>query len=280
VPKIVAAEQGTPAVLPGAFRLSVKGPENQSPAIHAVDAPFLLIGRARGCGLRLDHPSISRRHLYLQATLGRIYWVDLSSRNGTRRPDGKRNADWLRQDQPIHVGPYEVRLAAAEGLGEEREDLPEGFSPLDRYAGQFGPLPKVEIEFLTGAGDQKNSAITRLITLGGSSGRCKVRFQDKSVSTIHFGFLLTRDGLWVVDLAGNGGTSVNGRNVLCEQLRDRDKLRVGTFLMRVHYSGEMLGAPVADLTPPAIEARPQFTPTPTSTRSSKNECAWKKSCGN
>ena len=48
VPKIVDAENGNRALLPGAFRLSVVGPDNQAPAIHAVNAPFVLM---------LDHQS-------------------------------------------------------------------------------------------------------------------------------------------------------------------------------------------------------------------------------
>ena len=74
-------------------------------------------------------------------------------------------------------------------------------------------MPKVKIQFYTTAGHQTNSAITRPIILGGSSPGCKLRLQDKSVSSVHFSFVLKPDGLWVADLAGNAGTNVNGHPV-------------------------------------------------------------------
>ncbi|HUE12964.1 MAG TPA: FHA domain-containing protein, partial [Planctomycetaceae bacterium] len=110
VSKIVAAQQEKTAVLPASFRLAVTGPEDRHATIHTVNAPFVLIGRARGCGLRLDHPAVSRRHLYLQAVLGRMYCIDLTGPGGTLWLDGRRDAHWLERDEAIAVGPYEVRL--------------------------------------------------------------------------------------------------------------------------------------------------------------------------
>ena len=196
-----------------------------------------------GCDLRLDHPSVSHRHTYLQAVLGRIYCVNLTSHGQTLWPDGPRKADWLELDETVGIGPYKVRLVETMHPGQEHDRTPAGFSPLDPYAGQCGPMPKVEITFLTGAGDRSKSTVTRLITLAGSSARCKFRFEDPSVSSVHFSFVLTPDGLWVVDLAGRDGVTVNRQPVRSAKLRDKDKLLAGTFLMRVEQTGESLARP-------------------------------------
>ena len=241
MPKIAAAEPEKSAVLPASFRLAVTGPGDQHPTIHVIGAPFALIGRARGCSLRLDHPAVSRRHIYLQAVLGRMYCIDLSH-SGETILDGTRHAQWLKPDQVLRVGPFEVRLLDAIDLGGRGEQAPVSFSPLDRYAGQLGPMPKVKVEFFKDAAYRTNSTINRLIVLGGSSDACKFRLQEKSVSSIHFSFVLTHDGLWVMDLAGRNGIAVNNRPVQFGRLGDQDELRVGTFLMRVHYAEETGGS--------------------------------------
>ncbi len=90
MPKIVAAKKEKIAGLPGRFRLAVTGPTNGLPTIHEINAPFVLIGRSRGCGLRLDHAAVSRRHLYLQALLGRVFCIDLSAEGESPGLDGPR----------------------------------------------------------------------------------------------------------------------------------------------------------------------------------------------
>jgi pSer/pThr/pTyr-binding forkhead associated (FHA) protein len=263
VPEIgVAAPEDTPG-LPGSLRLAVSGAGDQQPAIYVIDAPFALVGRAKACGLQLDHPAVSRRHTYLQVIHGRVYGVNVTNSGETQWSDGPRKADWIGPDEAIGIGPYKVRLAdPGPPDGHDGGSPLIGFSPLDRYTGQFGPVPKVEIEFLTGATNGTKSAVTRLITLAGSSARCKFRFEDRSVSSVHFSFVLTPDGLWVVDLAGRNGVAINRRPVRLAKLRDRDKLLAGAFLMRLHYTGDFLGAtsaaapPQLVVTPPEAEASP------------------------
>ena len=138
----------------------------------------------------------------------------------------------------IGVGPYEVRLVDTD-FGDESEQAPAGFNPLERYSGELGPMPKVQIDFFSPAGYQTNSTVTRLIVLGGSAASCKLRLQDTSVSAVHFSLVLTHVGLYVVDLAGRGGIAVNRRPVTFDRLGDRDELQVGTFLLRARYSGEI-----------------------------------------
>ena len=211
VPKMVDAEPEKTVLVPSGFRLAVNGPADERPTIHTITAPFVLIGSARNCGLRLDQPGVKRRHLLLQTILGRLYGIDLSGPGEDLWQDGPRAAEWLKPEQPIQAGPYEIRLVDAIDAKNEEETLPAGFSPLDRYAGQLGPMPKVKLDFYKGGTHQTSSFVNRLIVLGGSSSACKLRLQDPSVSSIHFSLILAQDGLWAADLAGRNGIAVNDR---------------------------------------------------------------------
>ncbi len=228
---MAALENEKSAALPGGFRLAVTGPAHRNPTIHVVNLPFVLIGRARAAGLRLDHPEVSRRHLYLQLLFGRVYCLDLSD-GESPTADTPLSGRWLEPDEVVSVGPYEVRLVDVAETGAPSAPLPAGFSPLERYAAQLGPMPKVEIEFFTSVAYQTNSTMTRLIVLGGTSDRCKLRLQNKSISAIHFALVLMQDGLWVADLAGKTGAFVNNRTAHFARIGDGDELQVGTFRLR------------------------------------------------
>ncbi len=248
MPKRVAAELEKTVLVPSGFRLAVIGPADKRPTIHTICAPFVLIGSARNCGLRLDQPGVKRRHLLLQTILGRLFCIDLSGPGEDLWQAGSHAAAWLEPDQPIQAGPYEIRLVDAVDAKDEEGALPAGFSPLDRYAGQLGPMPKVRLDFFKGGTHQTSSFVNRLIVLGGSSSACKLRLQDPSVSSIHFSLILAQDGLWSADLAGRNGIAVNDRPVSYEKLNDRDELHVGTFVLRVHYAEESRGLVPANST--------------------------------
>ena len=219
---MVAAELEKTTLLPGGFRLAVTGPADDRPTIHTITAPFVLIGSARNSSLRLDHPEVKRRHFYLQTLLGRLCCIDLSEPGEELWQDGSRAARWLEPNVVVQAGPYEIRLLDAVEAQNGSDPPPAGFSPLDRYAGQLGPLPKVKLEFFKGGTHQTSSMINRLIVLGGASAACKLRLQDPSVSSIHFSLVLAHDGLWVADLAGRKGVSVSDRRISYEKLNDRD----------------------------------------------------------
>ena len=138
------------------------------------------------CGLRLDQPGVKRRHLLLQTILGRLYCIDLSGPGEDLWQEGSRAAAWLKPDQPIQAGPYEIRLVDAIDAENEEGALPAGFSPLDRYAGQLGPMPKVRLDFFKEGTHQTSSFVNRLIVLGGSSSAancgCRIRAFRRFIS--------------------------------------------------------------------------------------------------
>jgi pSer/pThr/pTyr-binding forkhead associated (FHA) protein/anti-anti-sigma regulatory factor len=243
---MLALERDDSALLPGMFRLAVTAPDEQQPTVQVVNGPFALVGRTEGCTCHFDHPTVGRRHAYLQALYGRIYCIDLGSSAGTFWGNSPRPGGWVDPEDLIRIGPYQIRLMDTMGLGASSNELSTDFNPLDRYAGDVGPLPKTVIQ-VRGGGRHGNYTISRPITLIGSSPVCKLRLGDKSVSSIHCSLVWQRDGLWVVDLAGKGGTSVQGKPVRCAKLVEGDRLRIGKFLMRVHYPGESAtGEPETD----------------------------------
>jgi anti-anti-sigma regulatory factor len=233
---MLATERDDSALLPGMFRLTVSGPDESQPAQLAVNGPFALIGRDESCACRLNHPDVSRRHAYLQAIFGRIFCIDLGSRTGTHWGDTLRKSGWLDPETPVGIGPYQVQMLDSIGLGRPSVPFPEGFSPLDPYAGQLGTLPRVEVEILSGATPSAEMTITRLITLVGSSPRCKLRLQHPSVAKVDCSLLWLADGLWIVDLSGRGHSRLRGKVLRCARLENEQALRLGRFHLRVHYS--------------------------------------------
>ncbi len=68
-----------------------------------------VVGRAPGCDLVLEGPSVSKRHLRLEAGSGGVFAEDLGSTNGTRldgrRLEGRRA---LAVDEALEVGDYRL----------------------------------------------------------------------------------------------------------------------------------------------------------------------------
>ncbi len=234
---MLTLERDDSALLPGMFRLAVTAPDDPQPRIQVVEATYALIGRAAGCAFRFDHPTVGRRHAYLQAIYGRIYCIDLGSGGGTYWGESARKGGWFDPDEVIRIGPYQIRLVDTLGLGSRSEAFGSDFDPMDRLVDKHGRLPKV-ILHVRGSERRAHYTISRPITLVGSAAPCKLRLGDKTVSSIHCSLLWLPDGLWVVDLAGKNGTSVQGKTVRCAKLAEGERLRVGKFSLRVHYPGE------------------------------------------
>jgi anti-anti-sigma regulatory factor len=240
---MLATERDDSALLPGMFRLAVSSPDEPEPMQLAVNGPFALIGRDESCVCRLNHPDVSRRHAYLQAIFGRIFCIDLGSRTGTHWGDRPRKSGWLDQDATVRIGPYDVHVIDSLGLGSPNSPFPENFSPLDPYSGQLGTLPRVELEILNGAVPSAEMMISRLITLVGSSPRCKLRLQHSTVAKVDCSLLWLADGLWVVDLCGRGHPRLRGKVLRCARLENDQTLRIGRFHLRIHYLSGVMPIP-------------------------------------
>ncbi len=214
-------------------QLSVTETGTDAPVHFEMANAFALVGRSARCQVRLQHSDVSFRHAYLQNFGGRIFCVDLNSRSGTIWGDQQRRCGWLTDRVGPQIGPYHIRLAKPY-MGVSVE-YPANFNPLDAVGEPRTSLGPVQLEFLHRSEIGNTWMINRVLTLIGSGAGCKIRLEDESISKVHCGLLVTRDGLWVIDFLGRGGTRVDGQPVDYLRLEQGQILQVGQFRMRIHY---------------------------------------------
>ena len=236
------------------LRVTVLAEGDTAPVEHEFKYPFVVIGRGEGCDVLLPNPRVSFRHAYLQVIEGRVFCVDLASRNGVTWPDGPRKFGWVAPGVPIQIGPYMLHVVGDEAKDNSLREALADLNPLERYRGQAGPMPKVDLEFRYETANQPTWSVNRLLTLIGRSPMCKLRFETPMVSAVHCGLLLTGQGLWAIDLLGRGGTKVDGQNVRAIPLESGSEVSFGRFQIGVFYEEPVDIAVTDRLTDNAAEA--------------------------
>jgi predicted component of type VI protein secretion system len=108
--------------------------------VFAIREPGGVLGRARGCAIRIPSPEISRRHCRVRLEDGLVYVEDLDSVNGTRlNGEFVSEKTLARPGDRLEVGPvafvieYELTPEALNRLREElgcevleaADDIPE-----------------------------------------------------------------------------------------------------------------------------------------------------------
>jgi pSer/pThr/pTyr-binding forkhead associated (FHA) protein len=221
--------------LVGPLQLVVETQSAEEGELRLLHQPFALIGRDPQADLVLDHVRVSRRHVYFQVIEGRAFWVDLESRTGTRADGASQKSGWLEGGRTLCVGPYVIRRFV--GDSQIGNDPPQGKLPLEAPFVAVGynhaSLPEVALEFLNGPSQATAWPVRRVLSLIGSASGCKFRLTDASVSRFHGSFLRTSAGLWIVNLLGQGGITVNEVPVRFSHLADGDLLRIGRYQIRV-----------------------------------------------
>jgi pSer/pThr/pTyr-binding forkhead associated (FHA) protein len=217
------------------LQVVVEGQRGDEAELRLLHQPFAVIGRDPRADVVLEHPQVSRRHVYLQVVEGRAFWVDLESRTGTRSERESQRFGWLDERQSLRIGPYVVRRFIDNGTSDKQVDvgsLPRE-TPLVALAYSRTPLPEVSLEFLNGPSQSMSRPVHRVMSLIGSASGCKFRLTDPTVSRFHASLLRTSMGLWIVDLLGHGSVSVNEKSVRFDHLVDGDVLRIGRYRLRV-----------------------------------------------
>ena len=215
------------------LRITVEGPGAKGGESRQFSQPFAVVGRDDRADLILDNPRVSRRHVYLQVVGGRLFWVDLESRTGTRAEGGPQKSGWLGGRGFIGIGPYVIRRPTkASGGDSALGELPRD-TPLAAQAFGREPLPDVALEFLNGPSQSMHWPMHRVMSLVGSAKGCKFRLTDPSVSAFHASLLRTPTGLWVVDLRGGRSITVNAEPVRSSPLADGDLLGIGRYRIRI-----------------------------------------------
>lgn len=207
--------------------LLVELPGVAHPERLELDQPFLLIGRDHDCNLRLDHPGVGSRRVYLQWVAGHLFCTDLDGeadpRPGRRTP---KSNPWV-DCQPVQVGPCRLTI-----VGEESHTTP-AFSPLDRSPQLAAEFPQVRLKFDGVQQSDNQWPVDRPLTLIGRSSQCKLRLNHPDMPLVQASVLRTPAGCWLIDLAGQGTTLVNGRPVRFASLDIGDALQLGPFHVTV-----------------------------------------------
>src|SRR5262245_3486782 len=205
---------------------------------HTIDAPYAFLGRTQVVGVRLDDPSVSQCHAYLQVIEGVPYCIDLGSRNGVVWNDGTQGRGWVEPGHTLRVGIFDVRIEGsgppfAAAAGHSDHDVPGAPSLSPAVLEVHSPAHP------TGT----LHSLDRPITLIGRHPGCDLRFLDESVSYFQCALVNTPDGAWFVDIPNRKGVAVNGRLSRLARLRDGDLLEIGrvSLLVRLRPAG---GAPV------------------------------------
>ena len=185
------------------LQLVVEAAGEPDVGVRVLHQPFALIGRDPRADVPLEHRLVSRRHVYLQVVEGHAFWMDLESRLGTLGGGRPRKYGWLTRDDPLRIGPYELRLGPAVRSTSAEGPTPEALPLVSRSYGPT-PWPEVGLEFLNGPSRSAVWPMNRVVSLVGSAAGCKFRLADPSVSLFHCSLVRTPAGVWVVDLLGGG----------------------------------------------------------------------------
>jgi pSer/pThr/pTyr-binding forkhead associated (FHA) protein len=196
----------------------------------SVQQPFTLIGRDDACDVTLNDPEVNPRHAWFQVVGGRVYTLDLGSRNGLAWPDGSKRSGWLDPQTPVRVGPFHLQLRS----GVSDRTGPGERDPLVADPDAARKFPIVQLDFRNGKRAKDRWTVNRPLTLVGRSDACKLHLQADDISSFHCGLVLTPAGLWVVDLSARG-VVVNGERMRVAPLNHGAELWVGRFLIGCHY---------------------------------------------
>ncbi len=196
---------------------------------RAYDLPFVLIGKDPRCDLRLDHPEVSSRHAYVQLVNGRLLCADLGSRSGVHQGGKRRRLGWLDRERAVRIGPYRIRLLSGDNHVPLDANDPEDVLG----AAQARGAGKLLFELSHRSVRLSRREIAGGLALVGSAADCEVRLIDPSVTSYHCALVPTPEGVWVVDLLGQGGIRVNGHEVSYSRLSEGDSVQLGHSMIRL-----------------------------------------------
>jgi len=225
----------------GPLRLEWDDWETGRPVARDFERPAVLVGRNPRADLVLGHPLVGQRHAYLQLVKGRLFAIDLESREGLRWGGVPRRRGWIDRSRPVQVGVTTIRVVEGDRAGDEGP----GPGPTSRRYKSSRSLPRAVLEIRSSGEEMRRLPLDRVLTLVGGSQRCHVRLPGPGISRFVCGLLRTPVGVWAVDLLSSRGVAVNG--AICRQVRleDGDVLRIGALAVRLTYE-EFTAPPRAD----------------------------------
>jgi pSer/pThr/pTyr-binding forkhead associated (FHA) protein len=215
----------------GPLRIGIGDPSMKSRDDFFIDRPYAVVGRDVHSDLVVDHWLVSKKHVYFQAIEGRVYAIDLGSRAGLKWATGVAAHGWADVAGGIQLGPHQVSVA--DGHDGRDDGKSPNWTPLAAQADE----PAIPLSVRVEAGELglefSPKRINRPITLVGRAPGCRVRIEHPSVSNFHCALISVSDQLWMVDLLGRDGVTVNGEPTRHARLMADDVLRIGSISLRV-----------------------------------------------
>lgn len=210
--------------------------------------PYATVGRGAGNDVRLNDPSVSRVHAFLQVVDGRVYCADLGSRTGVAWDDGRSGPGWICRDRSARLGAYDLKVVNPTPPAGRR---PPGVDTPDRLP----QLPVASLEVYR-ASDVPTGAcpLDWPVTLVGRHPSCRLRLLENTVEFFQGCVVNTPDGIWWIDFSARRTSLVNGNRARLARLRDSDILEIGrvTLIPRTLTAGPTDGSLVNLITTTAM----------------------------
>jgi len=179
-------------------RLIAYPPEAAALVPRLVPGIALRIGRNEDCGLRLNHPSISRVHAELACSDGRWHLRDLGSKNGSH-VDGVRVQDaWLDAHRWLRFGDVHAEFSV---LGDEDARAVEAF---ERRAHSRATAHTARIDAAQGIDDLLQASLRAVVELA-QCDRGFVLLGDGSGYSVRAHYALEPDALARPGFSGSIG---------------------------------------------------------------------------
>ena len=121
-------------------------PDNGDPPIP-IRRDISVVGRREYCDIRIDHPTISKRHCVLIRTSGLLILRDLATTNGTKVKGQRIRWAALLPGDRVSLGGYKMRVY----LGPDDAPAPSEMGPLPRLESMVGfdpPTPSISLQGL------------------------------------------------------------------------------------------------------------------------------------
>jgi pSer/pThr/pTyr-binding forkhead associated (FHA) protein len=208
---------------------------------YKFDQDEVLIGRDRATDVRLPHPAVSLVHLRLLRKRGRVWAVDMSSKNGTYldglRLEPERGAA-LDEGSRLAVGPFEIVFGPPRVAGQPLTEPADTARLAREIVLEFlgpsgGSQPFLEVENSAEQGQKLTLPALGGVRVVGRGEGCNLRLSDADASRRHFEVQNKGEVVELRDLGSKNGVEVDGERITgVVELKDGDCLRVGHTRLR------------------------------------------------
>jgi hypothetical protein len=221
----------------GPLRFAWTDPTTAEARCRDIEQAAFVVGRDPAAELVLDDPSIEPFHAFFQVVDGRLFAVDLGNAHGLRWGEIPRAAGWVNRGQTLRIGPYSICFVGGDRDGAD--SIVEPAPTSSRYVSRLN-LPRVVLEFRAASagkhGQYQRDVLERVLVLGGSSERCKLRVDGHHVPRFTCALIRTPKGLWITNIRPTEGATINGALCRFARLEDDDVVHLGQFHVRIVYN--------------------------------------------